>query len=101
MLNQWHRNSGGTEGRYLSHISKEKGSFKSVPEESQSDPRTLGKKTKPKSIKQGKQTQPTNGFNGGLHTRFQARDLEARSQQGKSLENTRNLPGRRKQTGYV
>lgn len=41
-------NSGGTGGRYLSHISKEKRSFKSVLEESQADPRTLGKKTKSK-----------------------------------------------------
>lgn len=44
-------NSGGTGGRYLSHISKEKRSFKSVLEESQADPRTLGKKNKTKEHK--------------------------------------------------
>lgn len=30
--------------------------------------------------KNGKQTQDTNGFNGGLNTRFQERDLEDRSE---------------------
>lgn len=90
MLNQWHTNSGGTGGRHLFHISKGKGSFKSVPEESLSDPITLGKKKKQQSIKKGKQTQGTNGFNSGLNTRFQARDLEDKTQEGKSLEHTTN-----------
>lgn len=91
--------SGGTGSRYLSHISKGKGSFKSVPEESQSDPRTPGGKKH--SIKKGKQTQATNGFNSTLHTRFQASDLEDSSQQEKSWEHTRNPAGRWEQTGYM